>query len=357
MNTINLFLFMIFAQSWNHIYDRFNTVMIRKIIKRDYANEVDYIVLIYSLKLYAEINIYNKITTHIMKENVKRKEMSSRPDIFYEVIIDQNGPNNVSNDPMFDTFKKIGKLINSKEDLKRNVRNSAIKKRVDLTKIYGEFLKCHLNEIKIHRNKIYKLIVQLSNLIADLDENSYEIRYRNIYKKKQEALSFFKINENELDINNDIIKSERIHDDPDNKKVIDAYEKEFKKRVLDILKDINEPIFYHATRKIINCAYNKDVENLYDEEISTKFEREIREKGMQEIDYIFKDNNIIKELEIFVNTFDRNTITEYKNKLKLDFCRELKINIFENVKICRLYKLQKVLQKVFENESENYTTM
>ncbi|WUR03548.1 uncharacterized protein VNE69_05137 [Vairimorpha necatrix] len=280
--------------------------------------------------------------------------------------------NECSNDTIFDTLKKIGKLIETKEKHKRQfaINESHLSnsnENIDLYKIYKESVEYHLKDVNFFKKHVLICSLELSTLITGLEINTYEMGFSRFYTKKDEVLNTYRINKNEVDINNDTIReklSKNLQEDAkkEYRKYINQIktiiEKEVekticKKEIMSILKKMHKIIFGEVLNEILTDGLNRKVENLYELEVRIKFENELIEEGAKAIENIFEHDNVIGELSKILNSWDENIIKEYTNEMIENFNRDLKNNIGENVKICCKREFPSILVKMFEGELEN----
>ncbi|WUR03551.1 uncharacterized protein VNE69_05140 [Vairimorpha necatrix] len=276
--------------------------------------------------------------------------------------------NHVNNDSIFGTLKKIGKYIETKENLEREVTSNKSHlcdnmKITDLAKIYQIFVKHHFEDIKKFRKHIWICILELSALFTGLDKNIYVVEFNRFITQKDTVLSIFGFSKNEVDINIESIRKKLTKNSQE-----DA-EKEYKKYLHEI-KDILESkiektkskeklriildkihmfTFSEALNGVITDSLNRKVEHLYDEEIKIELFTESKERVIRAIENIYRHDKIMKELSGMLNYWDENFLKKYKKEIIEKLCLKIKIEIKEKMRICCKQDLLHVLVGAFEN--------
>ncbi|WUR03255.1 uncharacterized protein VNE69_04083 [Vairimorpha necatrix] len=285
--------------------------------------------------------------------------------------------NDVSEDATFDTLKKIGHNIIDREYFQGKMTLSYYLKsknlEIDLLKTYREILKVHLMEIRTFQIDMDDYIIKLISLFTGSEKNICTNSVNMTEITKREIITRLIINENELESKNEIIRTKlEKYTNENQKKEEKKCIKEIKKinkemqlfpknlkylanKLETIFKKITIPKIIKALNKIKSRAYNVRFNNIFELSEILSFENEMKQQGIKEIEYVLKNDNLIKAISALTKGSEAVQINEFKINVKERFFKDLKHKIFLNIKNKRLKYFNLYLMEYLDSIMKNDT--
>ncbi|WUR03210.1 uncharacterized protein VNE69_04039 [Vairimorpha necatrix] len=342
-------------------------VFSEKLIDENELNEI-------IMQSNSEITEHAKLINSILKSLSNHRILSStflmKICLFLEAEQYLN-ENKMDNDSIFGTLKKIGQLITSKKDCKRTKDPGVTSKNefIDLSKIYHEAIKYHMQDIIDFHKKVDEFIIKITFLVTGYETCFFKQGRLCFELKKDEIINFFKFDIDQVEKNNDLIsKKLSINMKEDLNNAITKYYDELKNiiRPIDeenITTDLNniKIIFIKIIRlelcsklfKLKKEALINEVDNLYDEDVRNKFEEELKKNGNEEIDRCIQYENLTKNIKNLPKYIDEIFINECKTELKNKFYEDISKNLEQNVIHSRKKYFTQTLMALFKKFIKN----
>ncbi|WUR04706.1 uncharacterized protein VNE69_10057 [Vairimorpha necatrix] len=288
--------------------------------------------------------------------------------------------NDISNDPVFCTLLEIENQIELKKlgnNFVNDSTNMNSRTKFDFYKIYQGAIAGHIENIENFKKIVWENIFKITSLFTVSMESVWKRCFDQLHTNKEEVISKFSINSNDVENNNEIIKKKldenfsndiekenkfkckkeemrRINEDIRSKEVDKkrkeqeirrlAREEEEKKRkkeaeikqkkeeILNFLQNITKSTLNIMLNKTLYEANNRSVDNLYDENMSNNFENELLNEGINNIDTLLSYESVKEKVKNVNEKIYEDMINEYKNSEINKFCQKLKENMAENLK-------------------------
>ncbi|WUR04377.1 uncharacterized protein VNE69_08132 [Vairimorpha necatrix] len=273
--------------------------------------------------------------------------------------------NDINNESIFGTLKKIGKLISLKDKNQTDseLNASDAKEKIDLLEIYQDAVSNHLDDIENFKNIVREYVFDMTSLFTGKMKNISENDINYIFNIRTEVTTTFNMEKKIIQSNNDTIRKklqENYRKDEEKDKInqLNAI-KSFKTQLID--KNFIEEDIQHYKNKVKRIIYKNvitkfkkqlnEVVDFTDIEITSKFFINFKYEIFNIIERMMEYDDIIKETVNLILIVDKDFINNFKIDKNLN--QKLKFYINENIRKHSKTIFPAALIQVFESNFTN----